>query len=37
VDGLLTTRWLLEGDGHAAGDYGPGRRSFTHRELDPGE
>ena len=26
-------RWLLTGDGHAAGDYGPGGRSFTHRPL----
>jgi glutamate-5-semialdehyde dehydrogenase len=33
VDGLLTTRWLLTGEGQAAGDYGPGKRSFTHREL----
>lgn len=33
VEGLLTTRWLVEGEGHAAGDYGPGKRSFTHREL----
>jgi glutamate-5-semialdehyde dehydrogenase len=33
VEGLLTTRWLLTGHGQAAGDYGPGKRSFTHREL----
>jgi len=33
VEGLLTTRWLLTGHGQGAGDYGPGKRSFTHREL----
>ncbi len=33
VEGLLTTRWLLEGSGQAAGDYGPGKRAFTHRTL----
>ncbi len=33
VEGLLTTRWLLEGSGQGAGDYGPGGRAFTHRPL----
>ena len=33
VDGLLTTRWLLRGSGQAASDYGPGKRSFTHRDC----
>ncbi len=33
VDGLLTTRWLLEGKGHVVADYGPGKRAFTHRSL----
>jgi glutamate-5-semialdehyde dehydrogenase len=32
VEGLLTYRWLLKGDGHVSSDYGPGKRSFTHRE-----
>ena len=33
VEGLLTTRWLLEGRGQTAAEYGPGKRSFTHRPL----
>lgn len=35
VEGLLTTRWLLEGTGQVAADYGPGKRAFTHRDLPP--
>ncbi len=35
VEGLLTTRWLLEGSGQTADDYGPGKRRFTHRPLPP--
>lgn len=34
AEGLLTTRWLLEGRGQAAADYAPGKRVFTHRPLD---
>ncbi|MEM7582297.1 MAG: glutamate-5-semialdehyde dehydrogenase [Acidobacteriota bacterium] len=33
VEGLLTTRWLLEGEGQIADDYGPGKRSYAHRPL----
>ncbi len=35
VEGLLTTRWLLRGEGQAAEDFGPGKQSFLHRSLDP--
>ncbi|MBL4845285.1 MAG: glutamate-5-semialdehyde dehydrogenase [Planctomycetes bacterium] len=33
VEGLLTTRWLLRGQGQAASDFGPGKQSYTHRAL----
>jgi glutamate-5-semialdehyde dehydrogenase len=33
VEGLLTTRWLLRGQGQGAGDYGAGGRNFSHRPL----
>jgi len=33
VEGLLTTRWLLEGSGQIVGEYGPGKRALTHRPL----
>ena len=33
VDGLLTYRWLLHGNGQLTADYGPGLRKFKHRDL----
>lgn len=33
VDGLLTSRWLLRGEGQGAADYGPQGRRFLHRQL----
>ncbi len=33
VDGLLTYRWLLRGQGQETAAYGPGKRSFRHRDL----
>ncbi|XP_015521188.2 delta-1-pyrroline-5-carboxylate synthase [Neodiprion lecontei] len=34
VDGLLTTKWILHGDGHAASDFAEnGTRTFVHESL----
>jgi glutamate-5-semialdehyde dehydrogenase len=33
VDGLLTYRWLLRGQGQLSGDYGPGGKAFKHKDL----
>jgi glutamate-5-semialdehyde dehydrogenase len=33
LEGLLTSRWVLRGQGQVAADYGPGKRSFLHRDL----
>jgi glutamate-5-semialdehyde dehydrogenase len=33
LDGLVTYRYRLRGEGHTAADYASGARSFTHRSL----
>lgn len=33
ADGLLTTRWLLRGEGQVASDYGPDGRTYLHEPL----
>ncbi|HXJ19944.1 MAG TPA: glutamate-5-semialdehyde dehydrogenase [Polyangia bacterium] len=33
VDGLLTYRWLLRGQGQETAAYGPGKKAFRHRDL----
>jgi glutamate-5-semialdehyde dehydrogenase len=32
VDGLVTYRWLLRGQGHVASAYGPGKRRLHHKD-----
>ncbi|MBY0547538.1 MAG: glutamate-5-semialdehyde dehydrogenase [Candidatus Obscuribacterales bacterium] len=35
IDGLLTYKYRLIGNGHIVGDYtGPSSKSFTHRDMD---
>eukprot|EP00096_Caligus_rogercresseyi_P001603 TRINITY_DN1268_c0_g1_i11.p1 TRINITY_DN1268_c0_g1~~TRINITY_DN1268_c0_g1_i11.p1 ORF type:complete len:759 (-),score=245.31 TRINITY_DN1268_c0_g1_i11:599-2875(-) len=33
VEGLLTTKWLLTGEGDTAQDYAKGDRSFIHQQI----
>ena len=33
VEGLLTTKWILDGDGDTAADYANGLRVFEHEQL----
>lgn len=38
VDGLLTTKWVLQGDGHAASDFAEGgSRTWLHQHLPVNE
>ena len=33
LEGLVTYRYLLRGDGHIAADYASGEQRFSHRDL----
>ena len=33
VEGLLTTKWRMAGDGHCADDFATGARTYIHESL----
>lgn len=33
IDGLLTTKWVLRGEGHTVGDFAAGKRTYAHERL----
>ena len=33
LDGLVTYKYILEGDGHIVGDYANGIRAFKHQDI----
>lgn len=35
VEGLLTTKWLMYGQGQTAEDFNKGKEVFTHEQVDP--
>lgn len=34
VEGLLTTKWLINGNAHTASDFSTGRKKFLHKILN---
>ncbi len=37
VEGLLTTKWLVDGHGDTAADFSSGKKKFIHKVLDPNQ
>ena len=33
VEGLLTSKWVMRGDGHTAAQFSSGERAFIHKDL----
>lgn len=33
VEGLLTTKWVLDGDGHIVSEFSEGKKLFLHQKL----
>jgi hypothetical protein len=33
IDGLLTTKWIVEGHGDVVADYTDGRKKFVHESM----
>lgn len=34
IEGLLTTKWIVEGHGDVVADFSEGRKQFAHQSLD---
>ena len=34
IEGLLTTKWIVEGHGDVVADFSEGRKQFVHQPYD---
>jgi hypothetical protein len=35
IEGLLTTKWIVEGHGDVVADFSEGRKQFVHESINP--